>query len=85
MRANGSLPLDNYIEHPLIGLTFRIVYTANLKLKGYKDELVEYTVGYEQFLPLMDSKFKIMDQPLNVFCKAGPGYIGGHLVWSSED
>ena len=61
MRANGSLPLDNYFEHPLIGLTFRIVYTANLKLKGYKDELVEYTVGYEQFLPLMDSKFKIMD------------------------
>ena len=84
-RANGSLPLDNYIEHPLIGLNFRIVYSANLKRQGARDEFVEYTVGYESILPVMDGKFKINNQPLNVFCKGGPGYVGGNLVWSSGE
>lgn len=47
---------------------------------------VEYTVGFKSILPDLDpNSLKIADQDLNIFCEVGPGYIGGHMVWSCED
>ena len=48
--ADKSLEIRNYIDHPLIGLNFRLEYRVNLKRQGHMSS-DGFTVAYLQYLP----------------------------------
>ena len=85
-KSTSSINLRKYIEHGQVALCIKVEYAANIPSKRSSTR-VEYIVGWDIFMPLINEENEFHPiQKMHFFCQQGPGFSEmKDLLWSHED
>lgn len=79
----GVVELKNYVEDPLVALTFRVEFSATLPVKPARN--IQLIVAWEIKLPELNREGQIPDQPIKLQCKLGNQFsIQNDMVWGVQ-
>ena len=78
------MEISKYIAHPLVALTFRLEYVAQMPMIAGSIPQ-PFSIGWELFLPSMNQESSLHDQKLDFLCKLGPGNSPmGDVLWAND-
>ena len=84
-KGTGSIQLDDYIEDPLVALTFRIEFKAMLPIKPQPRQIY-HTVAWQVYLPTLNTEGSIKSQSIDLECNIGNQIsLMNDLVWGMPE
>lgn len=83
-QGSGTVELNNYIEDPLIALTFRVEFEALLPVRPVARPIT-HTVAWQIVLPKINELGQVQTQNINMECKIGNQVsLQNDLVWGAN-
>ena len=84
-KSTSSITLHKYTQHLSVALCIKVVYAAKLPTKPAPIPM-EYTVGWDIFMPTFTNGEVTPQQRIDFFCQQGPGMSAmKDLLWSDAD
>ena len=80
-RGPGIVELTNYIEDPLVAITFKVEFQALLPLKPQPEQRI-FTVAWQVYMPTLNSEFEIVTENIKLPCNLGNQIsVQNDMVW----